>query len=451
MREWCLIRSGQKIRYELLCLIFIALLQGTPSIFAVPGYARQTGLSCTACHNAFPELNSFGRTFKLSGYTLTSVNTIDETNGKKEKLKLLSISPLSAMAQASLTDVGKKIPGTQNDNAEFPQQFSLFYSGLIASRIGAFVQITYDQQGGTFGIDNVDIRYARTANLASRDFVYGFTLNNNPTVQDVWNSTPAWGYPYASTPVAPSPSASTMLEGGLAQQVAGIGAYGFFNNMIYGEFSAYRSAQQGAPDPPGSQSGMIIKGITPYWRLALQHQWAKNYLELGTYGLSANLYPEGISGLTDRYTDIGLDLQFEHALSNGNITLHSSWINEMQKLNSSYQSGNVQNNTYNLQSFKVDGNIFLKKGYGFTLGYFMTKGNEDLTLYSPAPVEGSRSGKPNSDGFIINLSCLPWYNTQFAVQYTIYNKFNGTGNNYDGFARNASDNNSVYLLVWVNF
>src|SRR5512140_1963162 len=84
MREWCFICRRQKIRYELFCLIFIALLQGTPSIFAVPSYARQTGLSCTACHNAFPELNSFGRTFKLSGYTLTSVNTIDDTNGKKE-------------------------------------------------------------------------------------------------------------------------------------------------------------------------------------------------------------------------------------------------------------------------------------------------------------------------------------------------------------------------------
>ena len=449
--KWCSNLRRFKIPYELIILPFIALLSGTDITFAVPGYARQTGMSCTACHNIFPELTPFGRLFKLNGYTLTTVNTIDETNDNKEKLKLLTISPLSAMAQISFTDLNKKIPDTQNDNAQFPQQFSFFYSGLIASKIGAFIQITYDQQGGTIGIDNIDIRYARQTTLASKDFIYGFTVNNNPTVQDVWNSTPAWGYPYASSAVIPSPSASTMLEGGLAQQVAGIGTYGLFNNLVYAEFSIYRSAQQGVPDPPGTDAALIIKGITPYWRLALQHQWSNNYLELGTYGLSANLYPKGISGQTDIYTDLGLDLQFEHALPYGNITLHSSWIHERQKLNSSYPAGDVQNDKNNLQSFKVDGNIFFKKGYGFTLGYFALAGDRDMLVYAPAPVNGSRTGKPDSDGFIIEFSCLPWYNTKFSVQYTLNNKFNGAGTNYDGSTRSASDNNSLYLLVWLNF
>ncbi len=450
-RKWHSDRRRFKIPYELIILFFIALLSGTAVTFAVPGYARQTGMSCSACHNIFPELTPFGRLFKLNGYTLTTVNTIDETNDNKEKLKLLTLSPLSAMTQISFTDLNKKIPGTQNDNAEIPQQFSFFYSGLIASKIGAFVQITYDQQGGTIGIDNIDFRYARQTSLASKDFIYGFTLNNNPTVQDVWNSTPAWGYPYASSAVAPSATASTMLEGGLAQQVAGIGTYGLFNNLVYAEFSVYRSAQQGVPDPPGTDAALIIKGITPYWRLALQHQWSDNYLELGTFGLSTNLYPHGISGQTDIYTDIGLDLQFEHTIPVGNITLHSSWINERQKLNSSYPAGDVQNDKNILRSFKVDGNIFFKKGYGFTLGYYAISGTKDMLVYAPAPVEGSRTGNPDSDGFLMEFSYLPWYNTKFSVQYTLNNKFNGAGTNYDGSARNASNNNSLYLLVWLNF
>ncbi len=440
-----------RILSELSLLIMIALFSGTQYVSAVPSYARQTGMSCSACHNAFPELNAFGRQFKLNGYNLTTVNTIDETYANKNKLKLLTISPLSAMAQISFTNLNKSIPGTQNNNAEFPQQLSLFYAGSITPRIGTFIQITYDPQSGTFGMDNADIRYSKQTNLASKDFIYGFTLNNNPTVQDIWNSTPAWGFPYAASAVAPSPSAATMLEGGLAQQVVGLGTYGFFDNLIYAEFSVYRSAQQGAPDPPGADAQMVINGVTPYWRLALQHQFSDNYIELGTYGLAAKIYPTGISGQTDNYTDIGLDLQFEHSLSNATFILHSSWIHEGQKLNASFPAGNVQNSKYILQSFKVDGSIYFKKGYGLTLGYYLVAGDMDMVVYTPGEVNGSRAGKPNSDGLIVKASWMPWYNTQFSLQYTLNNKFNGSGSNYDGFNRNASDNNSLYLLVWLNF
>ena len=42
-----------------------------PEASAVPVFARQTGMACSACHfNHFPLLNAFGRSFKASGYTL---------------------------------------------------------------------------------------------------------------------------------------------------------------------------------------------------------------------------------------------------------------------------------------------------------------------------------------------------------------------------------------------
>jgi hypothetical protein len=33
----------------------------------------------------------------------------------------------------------------------------------------------------------------------------------------------------------------------------------------------------------------------------------------------------------------------------------------------------------------------------------------------------------------------------------VYTKFNGARNNYDGSGRNASDNNTLYLLAWLVF
>jgi hypothetical protein len=38
-------------------------------------------------------------------------------------------------------------------------------------------------------------------------------------------------------------------------------------------------------------------------------------------------------------------------------------------------------------------------------------------------------------------------NVHALVQYTGYTKFNGASSNYDGAGRNASANNSIYLMA----
>lgn len=436
----------------ILSLTLFLTLSGSNSVYSVPGFARQTGLSCSACHNIFPEINSFGREFKLNGYTLTNINTLIEKNDKEEiLLKLLSYSPLSAMLQTSFTNLNAKLPGTQNNNVEFPQQFSLFYTGLISPHLGTFLQLTYSGQEGSLGMDNAEIRYNNMTMLGSKRLIYGVTLNNNPSVQDVWNSIPAWRFPYATSDDAPSPAAAPLIERALAQQVAGLGVYGFFNNLIYGELTVYRSAEQGVASPPGISSNGIIQGVAPYWRVALQHEWNKHYLEVGTTGMMTRLYPSGTTGLTDRYTDLGLDMQYEYKFPKSILKIHPSWFHESQKLNATFDAGNSQNKNNSLNSLKVSAELYSEKGLGATLGYFNISGSNDNKLFSSTSVTGSRTGSPDSNGLIAELSYLPWYNTKFSLQYTMYNKFNGASNNYDGFGRNAADNNTLYLLVWLCF
>ena len=38
-----------------------------------------------------------------------------------------------------------------------------------------------------------------------------------------------------------------------------------------------------------------------------------------------------------------------------------------------------------------------------------------------------------------------------GVQYTMFNRFNGASNNYDGFGRNARDNDTLFVYVWTAF
>jgi hypothetical protein len=441
-----------KMKSKFLWLIPVLFLFCFQNSYSVPSFARQTNMSCNACHSAFPKLTTFGRIFKLNGYNMTGNSTIEsQDKSGKTMLKILAISPLSIMFQTSYTHINEKQPGTQNDNIEFPQQLSVFYAGGITPHLGMFIQVTYEGQSGSFGLDNTDIRYAGTTTLFKKSLVYGFTLNNNPTVQDVWNSTPAWGFPYSASDAAPTPLAATMIEGGLSQQVAGLGAYAFFNNLIYTEFSLYRSAPLGVPAPPDSNAVSIIKGVSPYWRVALQKNWAKHYLEIGTFGLNTQLYPTGVSGLNNKFLDIGVDLQYEYTLNTGSILVHSSWIKEKQTLDASYANGGSQNDKIDLGSFKIDGTVYFQKGFAATLGYFAVSGSKDHGIYEPEPVFGSSAGKPNSNGFLAQFDFLPWYNTQFSLQYVFYNKFNGSQTDYDSFGRNAVDNNTFYLLVWVNF
>ena len=445
-----------KFRKNTICGITIALLMIFPKeSMAIPSFARQTNLPCSSCHTIFPELNSFGRFFKLNGYTLMGVKTIevkDSTDTSEDvDVNLLKIPPVSLMIQAAYTYKTKEQPGTQNNNVSLPQQLSIFFGGEITPHIGSFIQVTYDDQGAAFGIDNIDLRYANQTELGSENLLYGVTLNNNPTVQDIWNSTPAWGFPYASSSVTASPLASTLIEGGLAQSVAGVGAYALLNNFLYAEFSIYRSAQQGSAHPPNSTSFGIIKSTAPYWRFALQKQFDDQYVELGTFGMSTEMYPAGITGLTDKYNDFGFDLNYEKSLGDNQFTAHTSFIFERRNLDATFDSKGSLNQSLNLNSFKIVGNYYLDQQVGFSIGYFSITGEGDVVLYSPAEFSGSSTGLPNTGGYIAEFDFLPWFNTKFSVQYIAYNKFNGSNDNYDGTGRNASDNNSLNALAWIAF
>ena len=435
-----------------LAITIIFVLSITIKSWAIPSFARQTGMSCNTCHTIFPELNAFGRQFKLNGYTLVGIPTVlAQSDSETTILSLVKTSPFSAMMQASYTYKSKEQPGTLNGNFSFPQQLSLFIAGALTPKMGAFMQITYNDQSGTLGIDNTDIRYADQTELANQSFTYGITFNNNPSVQDIWNSTPAWKFPYASSSTSPTPSAATLIQGGLAQKVAGLGLYSLWNNLLYTEVSLYKSAQQGHVNPPDSTSVGVLKSLAPYWRVALQQQFDDFYLEVGTFGLSAAMYPAGIVGLTDQYTDLGFDLNFEKAIGNNMFTAHGSYIHESRSLDASVAKGGAFNTSGKLNSLQIAGNYYLHSQIGFSLGYFSLSGDGDAILYAPAGVTGSLNGLPDSNGFTAEFNYLPWLNTKLSVQYVAYNKFNGNSSNYDGQGRNASDNNTLYLLCWIAF
>jgi len=442
----------------------------SPESFAVPSFARQTGVACEGCHTVFPELTPFGRSFKLNGYLMDNLPQVKGmTTDNKEALLLNWLPPLSIMFQTSYTSTSKALPdpvsgNSQNGQVLFPQQASLFYAGRIAPNLGGFIQMTYSSASGTFGWDNTDIRYADHATVAGKDVTWGVSFNNNPTVQDVWNSTPAWQTPFDQrSSAAPTPGTATQIDGKLAGNVAGLTLYGYFANSIYAELGAYRSAPQGfSNNSTGGGAGPlnssattnIVHGVAPYWRLAYERQWDRNSWSVGAFGVDVDLFPANglpLEGPTNKYRDIALDTQYQFIGDDSIYSVQAVYIHEKQTLDASGLAGTAVNSSNTLKTMRLAGSYYYQRKYGGGLGYFSTTGSSDSLAYQPAAVTGFANNSPDSKGWIAELNYIPWQNVKIALQYTAYNRFNGGSNNYDGAGRNASDNNTVYLLGWINF
>ena len=430
------------------------LMTAAQPAMAIPSFARQTKLPCSACHTQFPELNAFGRVFKLNGYTLRMIETIESSDTTGRQDLAISLMPLpSVMMQASETYTARPQPGTTNGTVLLPDQLSVFLAGAITPKLGAFIQVTYDPQAGTVGMDNTDLRYATPITLASQPGVFGLSLNNNPTVQDLWNGTPAWGYPFVSSAVAPAPAAATLVDGALAQTVAGLSAYVFWDDAVYAELGGYRWAPQGAPALPNPTVSGVVEGVAPYWRAALTHIFGSNYVEVGTYGMYAQRQPGSFQSgnATDKFTDVALDAELQRPLGGNDLTIAGTWIHETRDLGASVDSGFASVASQVLSTIRVRATLHVDQSYAFTVQPFTTTGTRDPVLYAPASVSGSASGSPNSSGVIGQLDWNPWMNTRLSLQYTLYTRFNGGSNNYDGAGRRASDNNTLYVNVWLMF
>jgi hypothetical protein len=439
-----------------LASISLLTLQNTKA-YAVPSYSRQTGLACSSCHYTPPELNAFGRQFKAGGYTFTTKAAISED--KKDHnagLNILENFPLSVMFFTSLTSTNKTVPNNQNSNFQFPQQFGIFLAGKWAEHVGSFAQVTYSGASNNFNWDNTDVRIVgNDAKLLGKTLVYGLTFNNNPTVEDLWNSTPAWGYPFSGSNSTPKPAATAIINGPLGQDVAGLGGYGLWNDHVYVAGTAYRSEHLGG-NQPNSGTGWTynIHGVAPYWRVAWQNATDKSNVMVGTYGMHMRSSPNKVTGPEDDYTDWAADFQYDRKipqLKNDVVSLRGTYIREKSSLHASFQNGAAAQVDHHLNTAQANLEYHFGNRINAVGAFFNTTGTADSLLYAQAPVSGSATGRPSSTGAIGQLSYWPSQNVQLTAQYTGYTRFNGTSTNYDGAKRNASDNNATYLQVMFIF
>ncbi len=405
---------------------------------AVPSFARQTGQDCAACHiGAYgPQLTPFGIKFKLGGYV--------DSDGKAGKI------PLSAMVVAEYARF--KEPDANGNNVTSSKlglaESSVFLAGKLSDNIGSFVQVTNSGVDHTTGIDQADLRYATTLGIGGgKEALVGVSVNNNPSVQDPFNTLPVWSFPYTASDRVTNPGVDT-VSGSLEQRVIGVNAYSLIDDNIYAELGLYNSISPAMQSRLGSgryPDGAEFGGLSnaPYVRLAYMKDLHTQAWNVGLLAFNGKLEDRASADST-KFKDFGIDGSYQFLGTREHIvTVNGSYIRERTTANA---SGVDTNNT--VKNTKLAASYHFQNTYGATLGYFKATSEDQHAgnrgfLYQ---VDWTPWGKESS-------WAAPWANLRVGMQYIQFKRYVSydADNDITTVLGKPGDMNSLRLFAWTSF
>jgi hypothetical protein len=207
---------------------------------------------------------------------------------------------------------------------------------------------------------------------------------------------------------------------------------------------------------------------------------------IGTSGMIAHVYDAGSipsdSGNLGRFKNAGLDAQYQYLLDPHTVTLQAAFMRQSQTYSANAIAGAASpyfladgvtpvapvNGSDTTNTFRAKVSYVYHAKYGGAFSFFNRTGttntlnqtsgydsNGQITATDPLAtgvsstrVTGSLTGNPATRGWTYEAFWMPVQYVRVGAQYTAYGKFNGATDNYDGFGRNARDNNSLFFYVW---
>src|SRR2546428_5229474 len=130
---------------------------------ALPPFASQCDMKCTACHARPPRLNRFGEQFHMMGFQIPSASRPDGLVGSLREdgaVKTL-IDSLALRIEGALFEYSESPRQTEAKLAP-PDEFELFISRALLPDLSIFAEIEYEPNG---------IRFERTRGYVTRSRV----------------------------------------------------------------------------------------------------------------------------------------------------------------------------------------------------------------------------------------------------------------------------------------
>ena len=464
---------------------WIAVLFGLVSFtstWALPSFTEQTQQPCASCHLNFGELTPVGRKFKLMGYA------------RGNRVTPLSVNSTVSLTKISNTDssVDPSVSLPKNGKV-LPEELNVFVAGKITDQVGSNLKLTANainttplfassgvQTGTKVGkdvfLDNSEIRFAQSGQLNKTPMVWGVTLNNAPSTQDLWSTTPGHGFPYRTSSLLNAWGMgqfgpASMIDGGMNSQVLGVGMFAMLDDVWYAEFTSYHGSKTAIPAlEVANASNAVSTSNNPYWRLAWNPVVGANSWMVGAFGMVSKLSRDRLvtGSSSGKYTDIGIDAQYQFITPSHSWSAQASLIQEKADWSARGVGTNHDAQVSTLNTFKTKVTYDFARTYGATWFGFASNGSTDSLYwaYSATATTGacnqnsstlaycSSNGIPNTAGQGFEIYYAPVPQLRINLQQTYYRSFLGGRtfiDNTSGNSRAASDNNLTYLYATYSY
>ncbi len=414
---------------------------------AVPSYARQTEKPCTACHTIWPNLNEYGRQFKVKAYTDASPDW-DVIN--KDRLNLFYIFPISARIMfipyqteqdpSGVTPAATKPGygnGGYNANSTEIDNMQLFVAGRIYKYAGVFTSIESGSvpngdSSGNFNLAVAKLAFAHP--LPDGGTIGAVLFWGLPTAADPFNSLGGWDRDVASPDDETLPWVLTKGWTGSFWSGSnyGLAVHGYFlGNRLYAAVGALRGGDvsdadtlsgdfmhQLANDGNPFSSAKSVNGnpFGGYARLAWDQKLSNGAVTFGgaVYtatedAYNANTGDAASTHVNRQYIDASLEQNFgpDHLVEAKAIYGfgQESGLTPLEHGAGTLGPGDTR--SFNGGAMEAD--YFYQRTYGIVGQYnWVTNSNVQADDFDPATSQHT---------WLVGLNYLPWLNTKLQFIY----------------------------------
>ncbi len=392
--------------------LVVALMVFPNASQAVPSYARQVQKPCTACHTIWPNLNQYGRQFKVKAYTDVSPDWKMIT---KDRLNLLYVLPVSVRATSFLyTKEKNKVAGIDENKTRIPDEVDLFIASRVNDYMGVFSHIAFSPGSGfEFPVLKIAVQYPLGGNTVGLVGFKGSSLSVDPFNSLGGRSSPITFGDEASPLVLTKGWTFNALDEGNM----GVVAQGYFlQNRLYAAAGAMRGGR--SEDVSGgillnASAGADIAESNPvhgYFRLAWDQKLPDGAVtfgaayDTGDQKIRTSPLPLAVP-FRSKVDRIYLDASLEQQLSEDHLV-------EVQALYGIGREKNVfgGDEVRKFDGFHVEGSYFYQRMFGLVAAYnFLNNRGVD-----PMDITGDDK---RVNQWLVSFNFLPWLNTKLALQY----------------------------------
>lgn len=373
---------------------------------AVPSYARQIQKPCTACHTIWPNLNQYGRQFKVKAYTDVSP---EWQMINKDRLNLMYIFPVSARAIfLPYTHEVDSAAGINRNTTEL-DNLAVFVASRLFDYAGVFASAEWSPDDGTFHVPTVKLAFqypiaegntlglvafkglATSADpfnsLGGRDRTLSFGDESIP-----WILTKGWTFNFWS------------------EENRGVVAHGYFlGNRLYAAVGAVRGGDAGDVANTVFANDKAGDPIDGYFRLAWDQKLPNGAVTFGGayYAGTQRVSPAPFdlsSAFKTRVDRAYLDASLEQNFGEDHLV-------ELQALYGWGKETNVFGGSEErkFDGFLVEGSYFFQRTIGAVAAYNFLNAKD----VQPADFDPSK----RKNAWVVGINYLPWLNTKVGVQY----------------------------------